>query len=164
MYPKQWLKHCGKRNSDPFYPSVNSVLQSATGLKQKALSHSALNSARTALPCISICSESIISKHPLICRCSAGVFQEKSRTPRYRVVWDAKVLVNNLGPNSELSLEQLTHKTVSLLALVTAQHVQFLHLLKLAEMRKTEGCFLFGQVQIKQSRPGTALRQSRLIF
>ena len=50
-YLKQWLKHCGKRNSDSLSPPVNSVLQFLTEHKHKGLgyTYSALNSAWSAL-------------------------------------------------------------------------------------------------------------------
>ena len=66
-----------------------------------------------------------------------GFSRQKPTAPRHRVLWDAKVVVNylkNLGTNSELYLEQLIYKTVSLLAMATAQRVQSIHLLNLEQL------------------------------
>ena len=68
-YLKQCLKDCDERNSDPLSPPVHSLLQFLTELKHTGLGYSALNSARSGLSCISICSENTIGKHPLICGC-----------------------------------------------------------------------------------------------
>ena len=70
---------------------------------------------------------------------------------------DGKVVGNCpkiLGPNLDLTLEQLIYKTVSLIVLVTAQRVQSLHLPNMTETKKTDSCFFFFRLgQIKQRRP-----------
>ena len=105
---------------------------------------------------ISIYSENNNGKRPLICRCLAGVFQDKPTKPGYIAIVDGKVVGHCpkiLGPNLDLTLEQLIYKTVSLIVLVTAQRVQSLHLPNMTETKKADSCVLFRLGQIKQRRP-----------
>lgn len=61
--------------------------------------------------------------------------------PKYKSTWDpAPVLsyLKNKFPNEQLSLQDLTQKTVTLLALITAQRVQTLTKIDLKNIKKFE--------------------------
>ena len=60
-----------------------------------------------------------VGKHPTITRLLKGAFHERPPLPRYTSTWDVnKVLqyLKSLGPSNGLTLKQLTHKLVMLLA------------------------------------------------
>ena len=86
-----------------------------------------------------------------------GVFNARPSLPRYSTIWDTSSVLAKLrtfSPANRLSLKMLTLKLVLLLALVTHQRVQTLHLIKDEDI-----VFSGSQVQIvinallKQSRP-----------
>lgn len=60
---------------------------------------------------------------------------EKPPKTKYEYTWDPKQVLNyleQLFPHDELTLEQLSQKTVTLLALVTAHRVQTLDAIKIS--------------------------------
>ena len=61
-----------------------------------------------------------VGNHPAVTRLLKGVFHTRPPQPRYASFWDVGVVIQHikiLGPNKDLSLKQLTMKTVMLLAL-----------------------------------------------
>ena len=78
--------------------------------------------------------------------------------PRYLEVWDVRVVLNHLrklAPAGTLSLKQLTHKVVVLIALISAQRAQSLQKLRLDNCQIEQGKIVFYVDElIKQSRPG----------
>ena len=124
-------------------------------------SYSTLNAARSALSsCVMLeNSNCSVGNHPLICRFLKGVFNLRPPRPRYNDTWDVSVVLNYLrkiSPARDLSLKQLTLKLCLLLALVTAQRAQTLHLLSLDNLRLNENSATFYVPDLlKQSRPGS---------
>lgn len=73
----------------------------------------------------------------MIIRFMRGVFIAKRPKPKYTMIWDVgKVLdyLKSLYPLENLDIKTLTLKTVSLIALTTAQRVQTLVSLKFNQM------------------------------
>ena len=71
------------------------------------------------------------------------------------MVWDVKMFLNMFRQwkdNSELTLKELTLKTVTLVALITAQRVQSIHQFDLSTMLKGEQ-LAFKLELLKQRRP-----------
>ena len=63
-----------------------------------------------------------------------GVFEEKPTLPGYSVTWDPAILLSylkTLSPVKELTIKMLTHKTVALLGLLSAQRCQTLYFLEI---------------------------------
>ena len=59
-----------------------------------------------------------------------AVFNSRPTQSRYTMVWDVKIVLNMFRQwkdNSELTLKELTLKTVTLVALITTQRVQSIH-------------------------------------
>ncbi|CAH1382014.1 unnamed protein product [Tenebrio molitor] len=76
-----------------------------------------------------------------------GVFKMKPLTTKYRHIWDPKTVLNyieSLGPNSSLSLRQLTMKTVTLLALISGHRLQTLSLIRLENINQSPQVLRFG--------------------
>ena len=87
-----------------------------------------------------------------------GVFRSRPPVPRYEATWDVQVVLSHLAsfaPVNQLDLKSLTHKLVMLVALVSAQRMQSIHLLDLQLMKTGTDMVEFAfPTHIKQSRPG----------
>ena len=62
-----------------------------------------------------------------------GTYQNEPATPRYDFLLDSDVVLTflkNMGQNSELSLKDLSFKTITLMNLTISQRVQTLSILK----------------------------------
>lgn len=85
-----------------------------------------------------------------------GVYISRPTQSRYTTVWDVKVVLDffrQWKDNAELSLKELSLKTTTLVALVSAQRVQSLHKLDLDCMTKEVDRITFQLNLLKQSRP-----------
>lgn len=158
-YIKKWILYCAERKTNKFLPSVEFVLEFLTYLYEAGLSYSALNSARSALSAFGLTFDNIpIGKHPLVVRFLKGVFNLKPVVHRNVHIWDVSIvltLLRRMSPVSELSLKDLTHKLVTLIALTNASRAQTIQLLKISNMEKHSDCFRFVMTDLlKQSRVG----------
>ena len=98
--------------------------------------YSAVNTARSALSgIVTLPDESVFGKHSLVKSLLKGVFEEKPSLPRYKDIWDINIVqkhLQNICSNYDaISLKDLTYKQVMLLAILTGQRCQTLHLLKI---------------------------------
>ena len=85
-----------------------------------------------------------------------GVYISRPTQSRYTIVWDVKVVLDYFRQwkdNKELSLKELSFKTTTLVALVSAQRVQSLHKLDLDCMTQENDRIAFKFDLLKQSRP-----------
>ena len=138
--------------------SVACILEFMTLLYHR-LGYSALNTAKSALSSfVTLTDGQAVGTHPLICRFMRGVFNQKPPMPRYKTTWDVKLVLDLFRGQptvSSLNLKELTLKTCMLIALVTAQRQQTLHLLNLEEMQVTSSSVIFHVNELlKQSKPG----------
>ena len=96
--------------------------------------------------------------HHLVSRFMKGVFVGRSPQPRYTTTWDVHQVTDylrTLSPLSSLSLKDLTLKVATLVALVSAQRCQSLHLLNLKNISVLEDQIVFViKDRVKTSRPG----------
>ena len=118
-----------------------------------------MNTARCALSTLIILPNGhTVGTHPLISRFVKGVFVQRPPTPRYTEVWDVRILLNylrSLTPMRWLGLKDLTLKVCMLIALLSAQRCQTLHLLNIKNMTIKGSKIIFRVNElIKQSRPG----------
>lgn len=106
------------------------VLEFLTSLYNKGLGYSSINTARSALSAILWSDEGkTIGNFPIVKRFLKGVFELRPSLPRYQHTWDANIVLNylkNFYPLQDYGLEEISHKLVMLLALITAQRVQTL--------------------------------------
>ena len=69
-------------------------------------------------------------QHKIIRHFMKGVFELKPVLPKYSHTWDVNTVLNLLecyASNDKLSLKELSHKLVMLLALLTDQRCQTIH-------------------------------------
>ena len=123
------------------------------------IGYSALNTALCALSTvISIKENSTFGQHPLVCRFIKGIFESRPSLPRYQETWDVTVVLDyltKLGPPGNLRLKDLTLKVVMLMALLSGQGRQTLHMLCVdsMQMSSTKCVFVINSL-LKTSRPG----------
>ena len=120
--------------------------------------YSAINTARSALSSFLFVKGIGIGKLPSVCRFMKGVFNLRPALPRNQVTWDVDVVLNylrKLSPVRNLALKELTHKLVTLFALLSAQRGQTLSLLDIRNMTVSCDCakFRLGE-KVKQTKPG----------
>jgi hypothetical protein len=148
---------------DPLSPDLGKTIDFLISLSDKGLEYSAVNTAQCALSAV-LClyDNQVFGKHELVIRFMKGVFNEHPPRARYSTTWDVQevlVWLRKLSPVKLLSLKDLSLKLVVLMALVSAQRCQTLHLLDLRCLTKgAEYKFNFAST-LKHSRPGKAAPQ-----
>ena len=114
-----------------------------------ACGYTSINTARSAISAITLLKDdNTIGCHPLV------------STPRYQSTWDVQPMLTylaSISPVDKLDLKMATLKLVMLIALVSAQRVQGLHVLDTGSgcMKQVPDGYEFLLTEhIKQSRPG----------
>lgn len=127
---KSWINYCKDNHFNYIEPSVPSIINFLTTIFENGASYGTVNSYKSALSLLigpTVNDETIK-------RFMKGVFRLRPATPKYDLTWDPNHVLNYLAqqwPNDNLKLENLSKKTATLLALVTAHRVQTLSLIKL---------------------------------
>ena len=138
---------------------MSDVLDFFTDLYHNGLGYSGINTARSALSAALVLDTGQqVGTHPLVCRFVKSVYQLRPAFPRYQWTWDVKIVLDYLSdfhPAASLSLKDLTLKLVILIALVTGQRGQSLHLMDLKDMQTGKASYRFVlQQKVKHSAPG----------
>lgn len=119
-------------------PSCDQIINYLSGLAENDFSYHTINAHKAAIvQTLAVCNNFSFAEDPMIIRFMRGVFIAKRPKPKYTMTWDVgKVLdyLNSLYPLENLDIKTLTLKTVSLIALTTAQRVQTLVSLKINQM------------------------------
>ena len=114
------------------------VLEFLTSLYKTGLGYSGINTARSALSAILWNDNGVtIGKFPTVIRFMKGVFENRPSLPRYKYTWDVNIVLEYLSllfPHYSIPLDELSHKLVMLLALLSAQRAQTLVCLKLSNL------------------------------
>ncbi|CAD6214566.1 GSCOCG00004117001-RA-CDS [Cotesia congregata] len=152
---KKWFHYCQGKGIDLYEASVSEVLEFLTNLFKNGSQCGSLNSCRAALALVIT---EKISEDDRIRRFFKGVFRLRPPLPKYDVTWDTSIVLDALAkwyPNEELSLEELTRKCVTLLALGTAHRVQTLSKINIDNIEvKSEEILIKIPDMIKTSRIG----------
>lgn len=151
----QWWRFCKAEEKRFFNPDENSLLRFLSKKFKEGASYGSLNCLRSA---ISLVSKEKIGDSPIITRFLRGVYKLKPSVPRYKGTWDVAVVLEYLAklyPLKDLSLVDLTDKTVMLLALSTAHRAQTLASIEINNIRKSaSGLEIIITKLIKTSGPG----------
>ena len=166
-YIQKWLGFSHEREINSFRPSTQEIIEFLTYLFNSGLKYSVIGTARSALSMfICICSKKSVNlgEDPFIKRFMKGIYNKRPKPPRYSSIWNPDVVLTHMKSwGKELSLQKLTHKTVMLLALLTAQRGQFSHMLKVQDVSFPTDFVEFRITDLmKQSRPGFHLNHIRL--
>ncbi|CAH3179081.1 unnamed protein product, partial [Porites lobata] len=127
-------------------------------LHDKGLKYSTLNTARSAISAVILPTNNhTIGTHPLVSRFMRGIYKSNPPTPRYHTTWNVQTVLTYLSSQDsveKLDLKSLTLKLLMLIALVSAQRGQSIHMLDTACMKVTESSYEFSLPEhVKQSRP-----------
>ena len=158
-YLKRWVQFCSQRQIDSLRAPVTRVLDFLTELYNTGLGYSAINTARSAISSILLSTGAVsFGSHPFVVRFLRGVYNSRPSLPRYTEIWDVRIVLDKLremSPASTLALKELTYKLVMLIALVSAQRGQTIHLLNIKNMTKTESSYSFTITELtKTKKPG----------
>ena len=145
---------------------IETIIEFLVKLFNSGLSYSSINTARYALSTVIAIDGFNVGEHPLVVRFMKGVFNTRPSLPKGKEIWNTDEVLRKLkliSPAHELSLKQLTLKLVVLLALITGQRVQTLHMFNLENMQKTEKCYVFFiEKLMKTTKPGKHIEPIRL--
>ena len=162
VHLKKWAKFCCKRKINSLQASVGNALDFLTDLFEAGRSYSTINTARSALSTMLLVDgRSSFGTHPLVIRFMKGVYNARPPVSRYIDTWDVNIVIKfllKLSLVKDLSTKNLTLKLCMLMALITGQRVQTLHLLELSGMKQSIFGFSFTlQKVLKHSRGGKGL-------
>ena len=130
---KKFELFCSNLNADPWTCEPETIVQFLHSLFQAGASHSAVNSARSA---ISKQHRGYYGKpagmHSLVCQAVRAVFRLKPPLPKYVHTYDITLVfdyLKSLPPNSELDLKSLSFKALFLLICSSLSRVSSVALL-----------------------------------
>ena len=160
----KWISWCNERGSDPISGDIHEVVNFLAHLFQQGYQYRSLNSYRSA---ISSVHEKVdgyeVGQHPLVTRLIKGAFHERPPQPRYSATWDVSQVtayLESMGNNDNLPNDQLTHKTVILLALTRPSRSTDLANLDLDHRRYSpEGVTFIPTKLAKQSKQSKPLTE-----
>ena len=166
-YFKKWTEYCDRLKISADNPSLGQALDFLTDLYKNGAGYSAVNTARSVLSALLKPFDGIpFGSHRLTERLLTGIAVTRPSVPRYTQTWDVAIVLNHLRskiPLESLTLKDLTLKLVVLVALVTAQRCQTIHLLDTAHMTRTPSAFSFQITKpLKTTKPGRPLPQIEL--
>ncbi|XP_060068370.1 organic cation transporter protein-like [Ylistrum balloti] len=160
---KKWTTFASSEHICAVSPDIRDILSFLISLYHKGLGYSAINSARSMLSTFVVINGQGCGTHPLIKRFMKGVFNLRPALPRNNVSWDPEQVLTFLKTMDCGTLKSLTLKLVTMLALLTGQRLQSLHLLDIKNISLTDSSLKlrFGDA-LKQTRPGFHQREITL--
>lgn len=162
---KSWWTFCQENNYDIFNANHTQLISFLTTKFEQGASYSSINTHRSALSTIL---GTKITLDDNVNRFIKGVYRLKPPNPKYSATWDTnKVLdfVSKFYPYTDITLEDLSRKTITLLAIASAQRMQTLSLIKLKNISiEIDNIVIKVPDLIKTSRPGAFQPLIRLPF
>jgi len=149
-----WWTFCKRRNIDCLSPPATLFLEFLASLLPQTGSYSTLNTYRSA---ISLISREELGSYTLVRRFFKGVAALKPQRPRYDFVWDPSPVIAHLAslfPHESLTLETISCKLVTLLALTTAQRMQTLAAIRLSNITFADALLIKITAKLKTSGIG----------
>jgi len=156
---KSWWLFCQRNSLDVYCSTPGNVIRFLNELFSNGSNYGSLNSARSALSLILPRINGIpVGESPTVKRFLKGTFRLRPTTPKYKFIWDpAPVLgfLTKLYPLEDLSLKSLTLKLVGLLSLATAQRLQTLAAISIANIDvQSDGINIIITEMLKTTKPG----------
>ena len=169
-YIAKWHRFCAEREINPYNPPLNIVLDFLVHLHNQDLEYTTINIAKNAISAIILPQgTTTIGSHQIISRFMKGIYRSKPPRPKYQTTCDVQPVLTYLpflGTANNLDLQTLSLKLLMLVALVSAQRGQSLHMLEITLMKQDESSFEFLLPKhVKKSRPGyTPLQLFCMLF
>ncbi|KAJ8914745.1 hypothetical protein NQ315_017456 [Exocentrus adspersus] len=123
---KKWWIHCKQNEHQMYTYNLQSALEFLHFHFSSGVSYSTLNCYKSALSLILDIND---SDERILKRFLKGAFNIKPSSPRYSITWDPRPVLEHLEtlmPLTSLTLQNLTLKLVTLLALISAHRIQTL--------------------------------------
>ena len=162
VYLNRWTLFCVEHSVDPLHRDELLALEFLRKLYKQGYGYSALNTARSALS--TIFDSPSFGDSPLVTRFMRSVYNTRPNLPRYNSTWDISVVLKYLegmSPIKFLSLQQLSHKLVTLLAITTGQRIQSLHALNLDHYNADKTSITFTILSLlKHSKPSNKIKNT----
>lgn len=130
---RKWWSYCNKNFIPFFTASVSDVTNFLFQEFTAGSRYSTLNAHRSALTIII----PYISQSAVIERYLKGVFKLRPTFPKYSMTWNPDrvlLFLSQLYPLTSITLEQLSYKLITLIALSTAHRLQTLHCIRLSNI------------------------------
>lgn len=127
---KKWWTFYKDNELSIYEARTTDVIQFLTVEFEKGMSYGSLNSLRSA---ISLILGQELGQNEIVKRFFRGLSNVRPPKPKYDSTWDPKVVLDYFqnSNNEKLSLESLSKKLITLLALVTGQRLQTLSLINI---------------------------------
>ena len=135
---KKWSLFCKKNNVYLFEPKVEEILTFFTGLYQQGLSHSSINTTRSA---VSLIVSYEFAQDSRVKQFFKGISKLRPPRPKYDSTWDPKIVLDYYLKNSNnenLTLKDLSKKLITLLALVTVHRMQTFSLININNIKRLD--------------------------
>lgn len=136
---KKWWLFCHGEVVNPYKCDILQGIRFLSAEFNKGASYGTLNSCRSA---IALLHGPELGEDAKIRRLFKGIANLRPARPKYESTWDPQLVLNHVaqwGPNEKISLERLTLKLVTLMALVTAQRMQILASIDIRNVERSTG-------------------------
>ena len=138
-YLQKWRHYCSSRSIDPICPSVEDGINFLAELYDSGIGYNCCQHCKeySLSSIVTLPDNSSFGAHPMVCWFLKGVFELKPSLPKYKNIWHVNTVLtylSSLHPPQDLTLKDLTYKTTMLLALLSGQRCQTLHLLSVRGM------------------------------
>ena len=130
---KLWKLYCEKNKLDMFDVKPNVLIEFLTERFEEGASYGTINSCRSAISLITI---NKIGSHPDVVRFTKGIWRSKPQKPKYTNTWDVGIVLKYLENLDVTDLKNLSIKTITLLALCSAQRAQTLSKVRLSQIKE----------------------------
>ena len=127
----KWYSWCKEREVDPLCPNLGNITEFLSDSFHNGLQYRTINSS--ALSNVLPPMESFpVGQHPLVVRLMKGIQNSRPAIPRYQHCWDINQVldyIKSLPANMDLSLDKLTGKLATLMAITAPKRSSELGLL-----------------------------------
>lgn len=142
IHYRNWQTYCIQKEEDPFTSSTSLVSDFISHYFKSGVGHSSVNTCRSALS-LALNGEDgkPIGTASCVTRIVKGVSKIRPSAPKYQYTWDPSHVLDFLlkaKTLDQMSLCEITHNLVTLLALVTAHRVQTLSSIRVNNIRILE--------------------------
>lgn len=162
---KAWWLFCQNNNINFSQATISDVILFLTERFNCGSGYSSLNTHRSAL---SIILGKDVVTNDCVNRFLKGAYKIKPPNPKYNITWDPSIVLvylANYFPYDKITLHDLAHKCITLLAIASAQRMQTLSLIKINNISIRDNILEIRVPDIiKTSRPGAFQPLIRLPF
>ena len=123
----KFVAYCSSKNMQPESCSPEDIAKYLHFLFQSGSRYSSINLARSAISKFHVgFNGTPAGQHKIVCNAVKAVFRLRPPLPKYKETYDVTIVLDylkSLPPNSQLSLKQLSYKTLFLLTVATISRV-----------------------------------------